>query len=95
VRIDVHAATWLENRRDTKADTERQRRHDFEVEESFDAYSAQFPGVANVGDADNHTQEDDGRDHHPYELDEPIAKGFHRLRKRGKEEACQHACHDT
>lgn len=95
VRIDVHAAAGLEQRRDTEADTERQRRDDFKVEECLDAYSTQLPTVADVGDADNDTQEDDGRNHHPNEFDEPIAKGLHGLPKRRKEEAHQHACHDA
>jgi hypothetical protein len=95
VRIDVHAVAWLEYRSDTEADTERQRRHYFEVDESFDSYSTQLPGVTDVGDTDNDTQEDDRRDHHSYELDEPIAEGLHGLRKRRKEKTCQHTCHDA
>ena len=59
-------------------DDQRERRHDFEIEERAQADAADVLHLPHVGDADRDGREDDRRDQHPHELDEAVAQRAHR-----------------
>ena len=81
---------------DQKADGQRQRRHDLEVDERLDADAADLARVLDVGDAGDDGAEDDRRDGHLDQLDEAVAERLHprALGDVGRQPADQEAEHD-
>jgi hypothetical protein len=73
-RIDVEALAGLQDLADDQADSERQGRDRFEIEQRLDADAADLLEVAHRADAMHHGAEDHRRDHHLDQRDEAVAK---------------------
>ncbi len=79
---------------DDEADDERERAHDFEVEQRERAGLADLLHVLHAGDAEHDGAEDDRGDQHLDELDEAVAQRLHRLARLGHEVTEQDARRD-
>jgi len=93
-RIQVKTAARMKDMSCHEPDHERERRHDFEVEQRLAAYSPDFLHVAHSGNAGHDGAEDNRPDHHLDQLDERVAKRFHLHGKRRREMPEQHANND-
>lgn len=61
---------------DHQAETERNRRQDFKIQEGFGAAAAHFSDVPQVHDSARHRAKNDRLDQHFLEFDESIAQRF-------------------
>jgi hypothetical protein len=73
-RIDVEAATGLKDFADEKADGQRHRRDDFEIDQGLQSDAANAFQIAHRRDAVHHRAEDHRRDHHLDQCDEAVAE---------------------
>ena len=71
--VDVHAGAGTEQVDGDKAEQQRERRDDLEIDEGLDADAADLLQVAHARDADDDATEDDGRERHANEANESVA----------------------
>ena len=78
-----------EQKSQQQADSERDRRHDFEIDQRLEADPADFFQIAGAGDAVHDDAEYDRRDDHLNELEERVTEDFQRngeIRRRHAED---------
>ena len=75
-------------------DDQRKRGHDLEIDQRLHADAADLLHVLHAGDAVHDGAEDDRRDEHLDQLDEPVAERLHRLAELRVEMTQQDAEHD-
>ncbi len=92
--IDIHPRARLYDLDHHQPDEQRDGGDHLEIRQRFEADAAQLLHVADAGDAHDHREEDDGRDHHPDQLNEAIAQRLHRFGSVREEQAQQHAQND-
>jgi hypothetical protein len=98
MHVDVHAVAGPPDIDDEEADEQRDRGHDFEVDQRFQGDAADLLHLADAGDAVHHRAEDNRRNQHPDELDEAVAERMQVLADLREEysdqDAKDHACGD-
>lgn len=72
--VDIHADARFHEVHDDKADHQRQRREDFEIDQRPHADLADFLDIAHLGDAEHDGGEDHRCQKHLDELDEAVCE---------------------
>lgn len=75
--IDVHADAGLEQVHRNETDDQRDRGHEFEIDDRLDGDAPDTGHIGHMRDAMDDRAEDDRRDQHPDCLDEGVAKRLH------------------
>ena len=89
--VGVDTGTRFNNIDGNEPDDERQRRHHLKIEERLHADPPDFFEVVHARDAGDYGAEDDRRNDHLDELDEPVTKRFQAGAEIGPEMADRHA----
>jgi hypothetical protein len=90
-RVDVHAVAGREYKRENKADHERNRCHDLEIDQRLDPDPPNLLEVAGAGNAVHHDTEHDRGDDHGDQFEKAVAQNL----EAGREIGPQHADHDA
>ena len=90
-RVEADPDPRLQHRDHDQPDHQRQRRDHLEIDQRPQTDPADVLHRAHVGDADHHRREDDRRNQHLHQLDEPVAERLHRRRVLGRDESEDHA----